>query len=71
MMTNAEKKQIVSLLNKYMDELAKEDDSNKRMRKDEKSSYWECKNGVKTQYEHARCIVRKMSYEINKEMWAI
>lgn len=71
MMTNAEKKQLVSLLNKYMDELAKEDDSNKRMRKDEKASYWECKSGVKTQYEHARCIVRKLSVEINKEMWAI
>lgn len=69
-MTNHDKKQLVALLTTYMGELAQKDSANLLKQRQGKSLY-ECKSGVKTQYEHARCIVRKLSYEINKEMWAI
>lgn len=68
-MTNEEKKTLVQLLNKYMDGLAMDDTENHRIAKTDK--WHEISRGTKAQYEHARCIVRKMSYEINKEMWAI
>ena len=65
-MTNIDKKQLVGLLNKYMDELAKTDTENKRACLNRYKS-----TGTKSQYEHARCIVRKLSVEIGKEMWAL
>ena len=68
-MTNLEKKTLVQLLNKYMDGLAMDDTEHQRLAKSDK--WYEINRGTKAQYEHARCIVRKLSVEINKEMWAI
>ena len=69
-MTSNDKKQLVALLNTYMGELAHEDSENLLKQRQGKSCY-ECKSGVKAQYDHARCIVSKLMVEISKEMWRI
>ena len=69
-MTNHDKKQLVELLTTYMGELAHKDSENLLKQRQGKSLY-ECKSGVKAQYDHARLIVSKLMVEISKEMWAI
>lgn len=69
-MTNHDKKQLVALLTTYMGELAQKDSANLLKQRQGKSLY-ECKSGVKAQYDHAMLIVSKLMVEISKEMWAI
>ena len=69
-MTNIDKKQLVRLLNKYMDELANKDSEN-RLKERQGKNYYEREHGVKAQYAHARCIASKLMVEIGKEMWAL
>lgn len=61
-----DKKLLVRLLYKYMDELMAADSKN---RKGGRAIYY--RTGIKSQYEHARIIVQKLSAEVGKaiEVW--
>lgn len=70
-MNVSEKRELVSLLHKYMDDLAVINDSNIKKvknRGDKKKWEMEFQLGVKAQYEHARIIASKLSVEIGKEI---
>lgn len=70
-MNVSEKRELVSLLHKYMDDLVAINDSNIKKAKnrgDKKKWETEFQLGVKTQYEHARIIASKLSVEIGKEI---
>lgn len=54
-MTKDDKRLLTILLHRYMDELLQ----------DVKKGY---KTGMKAQYAHARCISRKLTAEINREI---
>lgn len=72
-MTTLEKNELVRLLTLYQNELVKKNDENikevDRCRKN-KLQKWDGEYfcGIKAQYEHARCIIAKISVEVNKEM---
>ena len=64
-----DKQELVQLLNLYQADLLSQADKNDKERKKHEYS-WECnlRHGLKAQYEHARCIVNKLSVEIGKEI---
>lgn len=56
-MTTLEKQELVRLLSQYQSELVKKNEENIQKA-----------DNCKTQYEHAHCIIAKISVEIQKEM---
>lgn len=68
----SEKKTLYRLLNEYMEDLLKQDDENVRRDKDRNEHGWNLNNcritGIKSQFNHARCICRKLGVEIEKEL---
>lgn len=71
----AEKQELIRLLNKYQNELLEENSRNferEIKRKENDSERWKVENfpvaGIKAQYNHARCIVRKLSVEVEKDI---
>ena len=71
-MNLSEKKTLCKLLNEYMNDLLKLDEENIKRIKDWKENGWQAGNylisGVKAQFNHARCICRKLGVEIEKEL---
>lgn len=72
-MTTLEKQELVRLLNLYQRELVKKNEENikeaNNCRKNNQQKWnGEYFHGIKAQYEHTRCIIAKMSVEIQKEM---
>ena len=66
-MTLLEKRDLLTLLNKYQDELLQKLDEDGKFRyKDEFGI--EIGHGYKAQYDHARIIIRKLSKEISDEV---
>lgn len=61
----AEKQELVRLLNVYQQELLADNDSNIKKKLD---NDWNRVSGVKAQYNHARCIATKLSYQIGQEL---
>ena len=71
-MKTEDKKTLYRLLNEYMSDLLELDDENIKRRKDRKENGWQLKNypisGVKAQFNHARCITRRLGVDIEKEI---
>lgn len=77
-MTIENKKNLFSLLNAYMIDLIKEDNENNEKRTKRMANRMsgakeydpelETTSGVKAQFNHARCIAKKLGVEIEKEM---
>ena len=67
-----DKKTLYRLLNEYMNYLMELDDKNIENEKDRNKRGWMIENepisGVKAQFNHARCIVRKLGVDIEKEI---
>lgn len=67
-----DKKTLYLLLNEYMNDLLKLNEENIKRRKDREENGWRLENyplsGVKAQFNHARCIVRKLGVDIEKEI---
>lgn len=70
----AEKTELIQLLNTYQNELLEENNRNIRKKNTRysadarhKEGYFPV-NGIKAQYNHARCIVRKLNVEIEKQI---
>lgn len=70
----SEKQELVRLLGLYQSELLMENEENirKKMKSNEspKKLVTDYSYGVKAQYEHARVIIKKLSFEIGKELKA-
>ena len=68
----SEKQELVRLLGLYQSELLMENEENirKKMRSNEspKKVVTDYSYVVKAQYEHARIIIKKLSFEIGKEL---
>lgn len=66
----AEKQELVRLLNLYQTDLLMDNDTNIREAAKHPKKKWEgtYKIGVKSQYEHARVIIAKLSVEIGKSV---
>ena len=70
-MTLHDKQELVRLLNIYQFELVEKDQENRDYRfkhKDDRYYSGTLYSGVKAQYEHARCISRRLGVEINREL---
>ena len=72
-MTTLEKQELVRFLNLYQSELVKKNEDNIKeanncRKKNQPKWYGEYFHGIKAQYEHARCIIAKISVEIQKDM---
>lgn len=71
-MNLSEKKTLYKLLNEYMADLLNLDEENFRRRKDREDHGWNLNNcrimGVKAQFNHARCISRKLELDIEQNM---
>lgn len=72
-MTTLEKQELVRLLNLYQSELVKKNEENIKeasncRKKNQPKWDGEYFHGIKAQYEHARCIIAKISVEIQKDM---
>lgn len=67
-----DKKTLYLLLNEYMGDLLDQDDENVQRQKDRKKNGWKLSNypitGVKAQFNHARCISRKLEIDIEHNM---
>lgn len=67
-----DKKTLYLLLNEYMNDLLKLNEENIKRRKDREENGWRVENyhlsGVKAQFNHARCIVRKLGVDIEKDI---
>lgn len=70
-MTHKDMQELVRLLALYQDELLKENQVNIELAKAGHDGFI---YGVKAQYNHARCIIRKLSVEIEygvKSYWEL
>lgn len=71
-MTMGEMREFVRLLRKYQDDLLVLDANNKLMKKNsEKSNGYYCYDphiGIRSQYEHARLILRKLDKQVNEDI---
>lgn len=72
-MTTLEKQELVRLLSQYQSELVKKNEENIQKadncrKNNQQKWHGEYFHGIKTQYEHAHCIIAKISVEIQKEM---
>lgn len=71
-MNLSEKKTLYKLLNEYIADLLNLNEENVRRRKYREKHGWNFNNypieGVKAQFNHARCICRKLGVEIEKEL---
>lgn len=69
-----DKKTLYRLLNEYMNYLMELDDENIENEKDRNKRGWMIENepisGVKAQFNHARCIARRLGVEIEWELKA-
>ena len=67
-----DKKTLYLLLNEYMGDLLNQDDENVQRQKDREKNGWKLNNcqitGVKAQFNHARCISRKLGADIERNM---
>lgn len=67
-----DKKTLYRLLNEYMNYLMELDDKNIKNEKERKENGWKIENypisGVKAQFNHARCIARRLGVDIEKEI---
>lgn len=61
----AEKQELVRLLNIYQQELLMENDSNIKIKRTGEGYF---KQGVRAQYNHARCIATRLSCQIGNEI---
>lgn len=62
------KQDLIYGLQLYMRELLEQDRKNKELK--DKKSYNAIEAGIKTQYNHARCIEQKLSREIEDEIFS-
>ena len=73
-MKTEDKKTLYLLLNEYMNYLMELDDKNIENEKDRNKRGWMIENepisGVKAQFNHARCIARRLGVEIEWELKA-
>lgn len=71
-MNLSEKKTLYLLLNEYMSDLLDQDNENVKRQEDRKKNGWKLSNcsitGVKAQFNHARCISRKLEIDIEQNM---
>ena len=70
-MTLHDKQELVRLLNVYQSELVEMDRKNREYRREHKDDRYYSGtpySGVKAQYEHARCIIRRIDVEVNREI---
>lgn len=70
-MTLHDKQELVRLLNVYQSELIEQDRKNREYREKHREDtcyYGPLYSGVKAQYEHARCISRRLGVEVNREL---
>lgn len=71
-MKTEDKKTLYRLLNEYMSDLLELDKENIKRRKDRKENGWQVENypisGVKSQFNHARCIARRLGVEIENKI---
>ena len=69
-----DKKTLYRLLNEYMNYLMELDDKNIENEKDRNKRGWMIENetiyGVKAQFNHARCITRRLGMDIEWELKA-
>jgi hypothetical protein len=68
-----EKQELVRLLNLYQADLLKDDEKNRKEFAAHKGRSWEAEIvlGVKSQYKYARCIARKLSVQLGKEIFTV
>ena len=64
-MTAKEQRQLYRLLQLYMAELIREDTFNREVRAPHK---YLGRTGIKAQFNHARCIARRLGVKIEKEI---
>ena len=70
MMNLESKKALCALLHEYMDDLIFKGQTfdYKNWNLDKSKEYQKYGNGYKAQFNHARCIVRKLGVDIEKEI---
>lgn len=68
-MTDEEKKELVYLLQVYMHDLLSIDKSNQKYKDSDDKWLW-YQSGVKAQYNHARCIEKKLAVEVEDMIYA-